>query len=126
MAGTKASVPLARSGSEVMAGPGQNPERPQPTPNKPNKPGIDILSGWQEKPRRQHGFWPAEDKPVADEGHQDRARHHENKAGIQGAERIEKILDLRRVRHSRNQKAQAKHETSKEIDEITHGQPPSR
>ena len=30
MAGTKMNVPLASSGSEVIAGPGQKPETPQP------------------------------------------------------------------------------------------------
>ena len=49
MAGTKTSVPLASKGSEVIAGPGQKPESPQPTPKNaaPNtkRGSICFISG---------------------------------------------------------------------------------
>ena len=34
IAGTNTSVPVASSGSDTMAGPGQKPDSPQPTPNR--------------------------------------------------------------------------------------------
>ena len=128
IAGTKTSVPLASSGSEVTAGPGQNPDRPQPMPNSPApmmNSRVDILRCRQREPLGQDGSRPLEGEPVTEEGHGNRADHHEDEARIERAGEVEKILHLRGIGHARDEKAKAEDETGERVDDGAHGQPPT-
>jgi hypothetical protein len=86
-----------------MAGPGQNPDSPQPTPKiaaPGDETGIDVGFGrppealGEQRLGRQHEL-------VADEGGDDGAAEHEHERRVEGAGEIEEIEHLGRVDHAR-------------------------
>ena len=52
MAGTKISVPLAANGTDVKAGPGQKPPKPQPAPTKPTTVTKNCIPETSNEPRQ--------------------------------------------------------------------------
>ena len=108
MAGTNASVPLASSGSEVTAGPGQIRKAPADAEHRGagDEWDIDVPCCRKMEPLGQHGLRPAQHQPVADQRHRHRARHHEDEARIEAAGQIEEVLHLGGIRHARDQQAE--------------------
>jgi hypothetical protein len=103
IAGTKMSVRFASNASEVMAGPGQNPDSPPANAEDrrtENHSSINFLQRREEKALSQEGPWPAQDEPVTGECHHDGPQHHKDEARIESAGEIEKVEDLGRIGHA--------------------------
>jgi hypothetical protein len=107
----------------AMAGPGQKPDRPQPSPKiaapATRRASMSVFVGQPEtlgKQRlgaRQHQF-------VADEGGDDGTAEHEQQRGIEAAGKIEKIEHLGRVDHARDRKPGAEQQTRQKCDKKRH------
>ena len=106
------------------AGPGHNPTRPQPIPNRadPMTSGRSISSLVGQKFRAASS---GRERPFASMNpgsrHRERRHHHDGKARVPGAEDIEKAQNLRRLHHSRNQQAGAEYQSAQQGCDHRHG-----